>query len=152
MPPRSCLTPGFPSICLLGLLPTVPSGCRSWRETEQFQGHWCENREFNQRGFRKWLVLSCLVCYGQGEHSATLGLPGLSDHINTHTKSLSLLVSRIAACCHSLVESIAACGWSHITTWPKVRGWLCVTETEERQMDAHLRSMPCKRWWSPTLT
>lgn len=50
--------PGLPPTRLLGLLPTVPSGCRSWRETEQFQGDWCENGAFNQRGLEK---MACSV-------------------------------------------------------------------------------------------
>lgn len=71
---------------------------------------------FNQGGL--WGMacsfLSCLVCFGRDGHSATLGLSGLTDHINTHTQSLLSLVSRTAACCHSAVKSIAICGWSHI--------------------------------------
>lgn len=56
-------------------------------------------------------VLSRLVCSGRGGHSDTLGLSGLTDHINTHTKGVLELVD--AACCHFVGELLAACGRSH---------------------------------------
>lgn len=71
---------------------------------------------------------------GWGGQWATLGLSGLTDHVNTHEKSFPLLLSGPAACCHSLVESIVAHRWSHITMQPKVTDWLCVTETRKNKL------------------
>lgn len=75
------------TICSLALLASVPSGCRSWRETEQFQGERCENRDFNQRQWEKMACSLLSVSFalaGRGRRSDTLGLSGLTDRTHTH--------------------------------------------------------------------
>lgn len=64
-------------------------------------------------GWRKWLVLSCLVCSGRGRRLATLGLSGLTEDTNANTESLVWVVSLAVGCAYSCWGN-SVCGQSDI--------------------------------------
>lgn len=151
-PSRCCLAPGFLLFACWVCCPLCHQDVAHRERQSNSMATVVKIGSLTRGGGRKWFVLSCLVCSGRGSHSATLGLSGLTDHINTHTKSLSLLVSWTAACCHSLVESIAACGWSHIKMQAKVGGCLCVAATIRRKAQCTFDSYTFMCFGDCTLT